>query len=113
MEAQGEKHLRKLHQAIKAVRMVDETIPTQTLAAFLIVAMEEGQTVGAISEKLGLAETSGSRNIKALSDWDWKKRTGLKLIEYGHDPMHESRKPVFLSKKGKALAEQLANIIAK
>lgn len=108
MEVHHVTNLRRLARAIESARMVDSTMPVQTLAAFLVIAAEEGQTITAIGNKVGIPSSSATRNVSALSDWDWKKKVGLKLVEYRQDPMNLSVKNVFLTKKGQHLAEQMA-----
>lgn len=99
--------LRKLYRVVDAMRKVDSTLPMQTFAAFLIVAIEEGINVSQIGEKVGIAQSSASRNIATLSDWDYTKKTGLKLVEYKTDPMNLSTKTIHLSNKGGKLVDEL------
>ena len=100
--------LRKLQKAVDAMRLLDPTMPLQTLTAFLLIAFEEGQSITQIGNKIGISQSSTSRNISSLSSWSWKKTKGLELIEYRQDPMNLAVKNVYLTNKGKRLAEIMA-----
>jgi DNA-binding MarR family transcriptional regulator len=103
--------LTRLYLAVDAVRTVSASLPTQTFAALLAVALEEGLNINQIGVKIGIAQSSASRNIAALTAWDWKKRPGLKLVEYRQDPMNLSIKTVHLTKAGRQLIEHLILIL--
>ena len=101
--------LRRLFQAVDVVRLVDATLPIQTFAAFVAVALQQGQSISAIGEKVGISQSAASRNLSALSDWDYKKKVGLKLVEYRQDPMNLSIKTVHLTARGQNLVEHVVN----
>ena len=99
--------IRRLYKVVDAMRKVDSTLPMQTFAAFLVVALDEGMNVSQIGERVGIAQSSASRNVATLSDWDYTKKTGLKLVEYRTDPMNLSTKTVHLSNKGGKLVDEI------
>ena len=99
--------IRRLYKVVDAMRKVDSTLPMQTFAAFLVVALDEGMNVSQIGERVGIAQSSASRNVATLSDWDYTKKTGLKLVEYRTDPMNLSTKTVHLSNKGGKLVDDI------
>lgn len=101
--------LQRLFQAIDVVRLVDATLPIQTFAAFVAVALQQGQSVNAIGIKAGISQSAASRNLSALSDWDYKKRVGLKLVEYRQDPMNLSVKTIHLTARGQNLVDHIVN----
>lgn len=103
--------LTRLKRAIDIVRTLDANLPTQAIAALLAIAQKEGRSVKDISDAIGIAPSSGSRNISMLSDWDWKKRTGLALVEYRIDRMTMTTKNVHLTQKGKLVIEQLVHVL--
>lgn len=98
---------------VDSMRKVDSTLPMQTFAAFLTVAMEDGLNVSQVGEKIGIAQSSASRNIATLSEWDYTKRPGLKLVEYRTDPMNLSTKTVHLSSKGGKLISEMLLALTK
>ena len=101
--------LQRLFQAIDVVRLVDATLPIQTFAAFVAVALQQGQSISALGAKVGISQSAASRNLSALSDWDYKKKVGLKLVEYRQDPMNLSIKTVHLTARGQNLVEHVIN----
>lgn len=111
MDIQTEMQVRKLFNALNLVRLVDATIPIQNFMALLAVAIEEGQSVSDIGKKAGISQSAASRNISTLSEWDWKKKVGLKLAEYREDPMNLSTKKIYLTKKGHTLVSQIVETL--
>jgi DNA-binding MarR family transcriptional regulator len=104
--------VRKLSSVLCAVRVVADTIPVQELACFLEVAARPGAiSIMDVSKHLGISQSSASRNISALSDWHYKKKPGLGLVETVVDPMEMRRKNVILTPKGKRLIEEITNIL--
>ena len=104
-------NIRKFLKAVEALRTVDATLPVQALAAFLAIAINEGENVNSIAAKVDLAQSSASRNISSLTAWDWRKKPGLKLVEYREDPMNLSQKNLYLTERGKNLIRKLSEIL--
>jgi DNA-binding MarR family transcriptional regulator len=113
VDLHSETTLRRLLSAVNTVRLIDAAMPIQTFAAFLVISIQEGQTINQVGDKIGLTQSSASRNVSALSDWDWRKKEGLKLVEYRQDPMNLSVKNIYLTGKGKQLMTHLVNAIQK
>lgn len=105
------KVLTSLYRSIDTVRMIDANLPTQTFAALLSIAMKEGQSVKEVAEAIGIAQSSASRNISMLSNWDWKKKAGLCLVEYRQDPQNLTVKNIYLTVKGKRVIDQILHIL--
>lgn len=109
--------LKKLARAIDAMRAVQEDLPLQTFAMFLAIALEEGQTVNRLGERIGIAQSSSSRNVSLLSDWkqardkNGQHLPGLKLVESRQDPQNFTMKNVYLKKTGKALVDHMVLIL--
>ncbi len=105
---------RELHtitRVINAVRIVDDTMPVQTLSVFLGVAQKEPISISDLATLTGLAQSSASRNVAALSEWHWLKKPGLGLVKLEVDPMELRKKLVTLTPKGKKLVEQLTGLV--
>ena len=72
-----------------------------------------------IAEKVGIVQSTASRNVPALADRQWLKtkfgqmKSGSGLVEIRTAPMELRRKRVFLAPKGKQLIEELQNMIEK
>ncbi len=102
--------LTTLYRALDSLRTLQSDLPLQTVAALLAIAMKQGRSVKEIGDAVGIAPSSASRNIAMLSNWDWKKKKGLDLIEYRQDPQNLTTKNVHLTAKGKRVIEQIVNI---
>lgn len=113
MDALIEKSLGRLQKVIESIRLLDATLPIQTFTTFLVIARQEGQSVNEIGNRIGLAQSSASRNVSALTEWDWRKKTSLKLVEYRQDPMNLSIKTVWLTAKGRGLVEQIIDTLGR
>lgn len=105
------KELSVFSRGMALVRMLDDSIPVQTVAVFLEVAKNEGISVKDLADKCGLAPSSASRNVAALSNWHWLKKPGLGLLETQDDPQDLRKKTVRLTPKGKTLVKQLVEIV--
>lgn len=105
--------LQKLKRVVTSLRLIDDTMPIQWIAILLQVAENEGASISEISQKVGLALSSTSRNVSAMSDWHWLKKPGLGLLVKQVDRMDLTKQQVSLSPKGKKLVEQLRAILGE
>jgi DNA-binding MarR family transcriptional regulator len=105
------KEIGTFSRCIQLVRLVDDSMPVQTCAVFLTVAANEGISINELADRCGLAGSSASRNVAALSDWHWLKKPGLGLVVIETDRMDLRKKTVRLTPKGKALIDQLVNVV--
>lgn len=105
------KPLAKGLRILEEFRKVEPEMPMQMAAAFLIVALEEGITMKRLGERLGISQSSCSRNIAALSKVHRLNKQGYDLVVAEEDPLERRRKIVKLTAKGKRVAEAIAEII--
>lgn len=102
--------LRRLAAQIEVFRSLDPEMPSQIIAAFLLIAMNPGVRVLALSPKLGLHASSMGRAVTRLSTLTTK--TGLRgwgLVEYRDDPDDRRASTVHLTSKGEKFLQQLLN----
>jgi DNA-binding MarR family transcriptional regulator len=103
---------KKLSLILSVVRDIDDTMPVQELACFLEVASRDGEMgIMELSGILNISTSSASRNISALSEWHYRKKQGLGLVQTVVDPMELRKKNVILTAKGKRLIEQINDIL--
>jgi DNA-binding MarR family transcriptional regulator len=109
------KELNKLSLALSVIRVLDDSIPAQTLAVFLEIARhgKDGISVAELATTCGLAGSSASRNVAALSEWHWLKRPGLGLVVAECDPMDTRRKIIRLTAKGERVVAQWVAIMGR
>lgn len=98
----GLRDLRKLAHCVDVFRNENPEIPAQQIAVFLIVAMNEGCSLADITERLGMASSTTSRSVDALSKLHRLGKPGLDLVEKRIDPMDRRKKTHHLTPKGHA-----------
>jgi DNA-binding MarR family transcriptional regulator len=106
--------LTTMHTAIKflaALREIDPYLPTQTAECLLTVALQPGLSMAQLAERTGLAQSSCSRNVSALSKWHRMGKEGYDLVEAVDDPRERRRKIIFLTTKGKMLVQTVLQTI--
>ncbi|HZH28845.1 MAG TPA: winged helix-turn-helix transcriptional regulator [Azospirillaceae bacterium] len=96
---------------LEAFRRLDPDLPIQYALSFLTIAENEGLSMRELSEKLGIAQSSASRNVAALSRWHSFGKPGHDLVEAHEDPRERRRKVITLTDKGRALLEELRAIV--
>lgn len=99
-------------QVLEAFRTLDPDLPIQYALSFMTIAQSEGISIGELAERLGIAQSSASRNVAALSRWHSFGKAGLDLVQAQEDPRERRRKIVTLTEKGRAFLDQLRAIVA-
>lgn len=98
-------------RVLEAFRTLDPDLPIQYALSFLTIAQNEGLSIGELAERLGIAQSSASRNVAALSRWHSFGKAGLDLVQSQEDPRERRRKIVTLTDKGRAFLDNLAGIV--
>lgn len=97
---------------LEAFRTLDPDLPIQYALSFMTIAHSEGISIGELAERLGIAQSSASRNVAALSKWHSFGKAGLDLVQAQEDPRERRRKIVTLTDKGRAFLEDLRAIVS-
>ena len=101
----------ELLEALEFVRTIDEDIPIQTLSVFLYVSVNGPQCKQTdLTEWLGMAQSTVSRNVSYLSKRNRLGKAGLGLVESMENPDDRRYKIVRLTPKGQKLAKLLDNL---
>lgn len=111
-----------LLEIIERMREFDSQMEIQACAVFFCVGLHQNMTVKGrnygegipmqeISRKLGIAQSSVSRNVYKLSYINRHRSKGVDLLEAYEDPMERRRKLVRLSRKGQRVYESLSNLV--
>jgi DNA-binding MarR family transcriptional regulator len=100
-----------LVRVLEALRLLDPDLPIQYALSFLTIAQNEGLSIRDLSERLGIAQSSASRNVAALSKWHSFGKEGHDLVQAEEDPRERRRKIITLTDKGRTLASHLADLI--
>lgn len=97
---------------LEAFRKLDPDLPIQYALSFMTIAQSEGISIGELAERLGIAQSSASRNVAALSKWHSFGKAGLDLVQAQEDPRERRRKIVTLTDQGRAFLEELRAIVS-
>mgnify|MGYP004448671141 CR=1 FL=1 len=95
---------------LKAFRELGRDMPIQMAVVFLNVANAEGISMTELYKSSGISQASCSRNVAALSKLHRLDKPGLDLVFTKEDPQERRRKIVFLTPKGKLLAEKISKL---
>jgi len=98
-------------QVLEAFRKLDPDLPIQYALSFMTIAQSEGISIGELAERLGIAQSSASRNVAALSRWHSFGKAGLDLVQAQEDPRERRRKIVTLTDTGRAFLDGLRVIV--
>jgi DNA-binding MarR family transcriptional regulator len=101
-----------LIRVLEVLRRFDPDMPIQYALSFLTVAQNEGLSIRDLSERLGIAQSSASRNVAALSRWRSFGKPGHDLVQAVEDPQERRRKVVTLTGTGRALAQELRALLS-
>ena len=103
-----------INKAIKLTelfQMENNEMPLMQQRIFLQCCLNEGESVSSIQQKAGQSEAAGSRNLRALSARLSPTRKGYDLVKYINDPNDIRRKNVYLTAKGKKLADKVCEVL--
>jgi DNA-binding MarR family transcriptional regulator len=99
-------------RVLEAFRSLDPDLPIQYALSFMTIAQNEGISIGELAERLGIAQSSASRNVAALSRWHSFGKAGLDLVQSQEDPRERRRKIVTLTDNGRAFLDSLRTIVS-
>ena len=100
-----------LMRVLEEFRKLDPDLPIQYALSFLTLAENEGISMRELAERLGIAQSSASRNVAALSKWHSFGKPGLDLVQAEEDPRERRRKIISLTPKGHALIVTLRDLM--
>ena len=89
------------------------TIPLHCVTAFILVAEDEGLTIGEYARRAGVSLSVMSRHLQDIGDWRRdKKEHGLELVTTRANPMNLREKEVLITDKGRSVAHKLHRALA-
>jgi DNA-binding MarR family transcriptional regulator len=112
LDADPQTASKSILRLVERFRMVDAEIQAQSMAVLLKVAKHPVPIkMAEIAEELGLSQSTVSRNVAYLGDWNRHKTKGHQMVEAFEDPMERRRKLVRLTAKGKRFIAELTETI--
>lgn len=99
--------LSTLHEALQTFILIRHTMPLQYVRTFLEVAMDEGRSVNEYAKRLKVSKSVMSRQLLDIGPRTRNASTGFGLIVTQPNVHERRRHEVYLSPKGRALAQHL------
>jgi DNA-binding MarR family transcriptional regulator len=96
-----------LLSTLKPLSNLSRSIPLQYVTAFLVVALDEGRAVGHYARALDMHRWTMSRYLNAIGPRGRNGGPGLDLVTIKHDPYDPRWTEVFLTSKGRAVADEV------
>ena len=102
-----------MYRAVEEFRRLDPDLPSQTVNTFLYIATHDDPTMKQIADALGVAQSTMSRNVSALSKIHRLRKPGLDLVKATEDPYERRRKIVTLTPRGRQLRDRLLAVLSQ
>lgn len=104
-----EKKTRKIQKILQELTAIDPEFPLQWALVFLEISLDEGASLKDMADRTGISMSVMSRTIGALSNYRrMGKPYGLVLVRHAKDDRR--RKELYLSARGRRLADALTSI---
>ena len=103
--------LTRLVRVFGLLREISPTMPVQIAQSFVVVAMNEGKSVGELATIAGAKQSTMSRHLLDLGDRNRQGQEGFGLVTRGIDPTELRRTQYTLSPKGKVLLDTLTGVM--
>ncbi len=105
------KEIRNFLLLLRELQKIDQEFPLQYAVCLAEISLDEGMSLTRLSEKTGMAISTISRIVGALSKHR-QKGTPYGLIKVKISAEERRRKELYLTTKGKAIINSIAEIIA-
>lgn len=107
LEGSEAEAVKSLLAALDAFREIRPTMPLQYVVTFLVVALEQGLSVGEYAERAGVSLSVMSRHLLDIGERNRHREKGFGLIDYRSHPEELRKHQVFLTPKGKTLLHRI------
>lgn len=103
--------IKRALSVLEPFRSIRQTMPLQYVRAFLLVAAEEGLSVGEYAERAGVSMSVMSRHLLDIGERNRHMEEGFGLIMSKPNPTELRKNEIYLTAKGKALKHQIARAL--
>lgn len=100
-------HLKTAGNLCWLMREIQPDFPASVMHCLLVVMMEEGISPSTIADKLDMAASTCSRNVRVLTGRAGPTREGHGLVELRLDPTNYRMKRAYLTPAGRAIRDKL------
>lgn len=96
---------------VEEFRKLQSDLPLQIASLFTYIAANPGISMKELQEQTNTAQSTCSRSVAVLAEWQNHEKPGFGLIWMEEDPGERRRKLVHLTEKGEKLAANLAKML--
>ena len=107
----AESDMRRVHRTLTIFRAISPAIPVQVVQTLVLVAINEGKTLGELVKLSGAQNSTMSRHTLDLSNRNRHGKPGHGLIERSKDNADLRATRFTLSPKGHALLNKIAQVM--
>lgn len=111
MTRNEQRNIDTMLEFLEEFRNLDPDMPIQYATSFLYICRYEGLSIKELMDLIGLVQSSTSRNVAALAEWQKFEKPGLGLITTVEDPKDRRKKIIELSSKGKEVIGKLQAVM--
>ncbi|MDE9449273.1 winged helix-turn-helix transcriptional regulator [Aliiroseovarius sp. Z3] len=105
------KKAKLIYQIMSTLRVLDADMNMNQVVCLCWIALNEGRTQVELRQELGMASSTSSRSLAALSKMHRLGKPGLDLIEWVENPDDRRAKLLFLTTRGRHLMGELVDAI--
>lgn len=113
MTRNEQRNIDTLLESLEAFRALDPDMPIQYATSFLYICRYEGLSIKELMDLIGLVQSSTSRNVAALAEWQKFEKPGLGLVQTTEDPKDRRKKTIELTEKGKEVLAKLNSVMER
>jgi DNA-binding MarR family transcriptional regulator len=88
---------------IDLIKAIDPSMTMEAWQALLLIAVQDVKSVNELKQRLDVSMSTASRIVAYLSDAGSRGKTGLGIVEVGHNPQDRRRLVISLSNSGEEL----------
>jgi len=103
--------LQRVWNILEEFRKLQSDLPVKVAYLFACIAANPGISISELQKQANIEQSTCSRSVAVLSEWQNHEKPGFGLIWTEEDPTERRRKLVHLTEKGEELAATLANML--
>ena len=101
----------RVFQILEEFRKIYPDMQMQTASIFVTIAINQGITMKDLAQRIGVAQSTCSRNVALLSGMLKHDKPGYGLVVATEDPVERRRKVVNLTSRGERVAASLDALV--
>ncbi|MCD6005080.1 MarR family winged helix-turn-helix transcriptional regulator [Halomonas sp. IOP_6] len=103
--------MQRVWDIVEEFRKLESDLPVKVAYLFAYIAANPGISISELQKQTNIEQSTCSRSVAVLSEWQTAEKPGLGLVWTEEDPEERRRKLAYLTEKGEKLAATLANML--